>query len=63
MQTMKTTLLVLMCLALLGACGLKGPLYLPEDKPVVKQTSSPGTDEEKEKEKDKDTGKQAASSK
>ena len=65
MQTMKTTLLVLMCLALLGACGLKGPLYLPEDDSTVKQESTPDTDTETEKEKEKEnnTGKESVSSK
>tara|TARA_Y100001936_G_scaffold252972_1_gene315124 strand:- start:2507 stop:2638 length:132 start_codon:yes stop_codon:yes gene_type:complete len=24
---------------ILGACGLKGPLYLPEDRPLDKNTS------------------------
>ncbi len=29
MQTVKTTFIVLACVFLLGACGNKGPLYLP----------------------------------
>ena len=63
MQTMKTTLIVLMCLALLGACGLKGPLYLPEDQPVVEPKSTPETVSEEEKEEEDDTGKESISSK
>ena len=59
MQTMKTTLLVLMCLALLGACGLKGPLYLPEDDSTVEQESTPDKDAKKEKEKENNTGKES----
>jgi len=59
MQTVKTTLLLLICITLLGACGLKGPLYLPEEKPASGQ-SVPGKDAEeaKAKEKKNDTGKQ-----
>jgi len=48
MRTVKITLLVLICTALLGACGLKGPLYLPEDDPV------PGPDSSAEPEDDED---------
>jgi predicted small lipoprotein YifL len=51
MQTMKITLLVFVCLALLGACGLKGKLYLPEEESAAEQGSTPDTDAEKEKEK------------
>ena len=61
MQTVKALLLVLICISLLGACGLKGPLYLPPDETVneidAKQQSSQPADEEKNKkdsEKDKD---------
>ena len=61
MQSMKTTLLVLMCLALLGACGLKGPLYLPEDESTVKQESTPDKDAKKEKENN--TGKESVAGK
>jgi len=54
MQTAKTTLLILLCISLLGACGLKGPLYLPEETPADGQTAVPDKDTEKEKEKKKD---------
>jgi len=61
MQTVKALLLVLICISLLGACGLKGPLYLPPDETVneidTKQQTSQPADEEKNKkdsEKDKD---------
>ena len=63
MQTMKTTLLVLMCLALLGACGLKGPLYLPEDESAVEQKLTPDTVTEEEKEEEDNTGKESVSGK
>lgn len=33
MQTVKTISLVLLYAALLGACGLRGPLYLPDQDP------------------------------
>jgi len=43
MQTVKTLSLFLLCAALLGACGLKGPLYLsdedPSDTPDIGQDS------------------------
>jgi predicted small lipoprotein YifL len=36
---MKTRLLLLLALCALGACGQKGPLYLPQpEKPVEKTT-------------------------
>lgn len=54
MQTMKTALLFLLCITLLGACGLKGPLYLPEEKPAAEQATVPDNDAETEKEKKKD---------
>jgi len=58
MQTVKTALLIFTCIALLGACGLKGPLYLPDEKTAVEQDSAADTDAEKEKNKqEKDTGK------
>jgi predicted small lipoprotein YifL len=60
MQTVKTTLVILTCVALMSACGLRGPLYLPDEdpatKPAVEQDSAADTDEEKNKddeEKDK----------
>ena len=52
MQTVKTILIILICTALLGACGNKGPLYLPEEEPAIEQESAADTDADK-KEKDK----------
>ncbi len=53
MQTVKIILLILICAALLSACGLRGPLYLPDEnpaaKPAVEQDSATGTDEEENK--------------
>jgi len=54
MQTVKTILLILLCITLLGACGLKGPLYLPEENPADAQAAVPDENAEKEKEKKKD---------
>ena len=61
MQTVKALLLVLICISLLAACGLKGPLYLPPDdagnKTDTEQQSGESADQEKSKkdsEKDKD---------
>lgn len=59
MQTVKTILLFLICVTMLGACGLKGPLYLPEEKPAAEQTPADkdtAQDKDKEKKKD-DTGR------
>ena len=49
MQTVKATLIILICIVLLGACGNKGPLYLPEP---AEQSTATGADE-KEENKDK----------
>jgi predicted small lipoprotein YifL len=63
MQTVKTTLIILTGIILLGACGHKGPLYLPDEspasKPAIEQESAVGekTTESKEdakKEKEKE---------
>lgn len=66
MQTFKATLLILICVALLGACGLRGPLYLPTENPDSKtdigQDSTPATDAaEDDEDAEKDTGKKAVS--
>ena len=58
MQTVKTTLMILICIVLLGACGNKGPLYLPEEKATAEQTSAT-TAGEKEEEDEKDKKKPA----
>jgi predicted small lipoprotein YifL len=53
MQTVKTYIIILICAALLGACGHKGPLYLPEEEPAVDQESAARADTDKEKENTK----------
>jgi len=54
MQTVKTTLIILICIVLLGACGNKGPLYLPEEKATTEQNSATDADKKEEnKEKKK----------
>jgi predicted small lipoprotein YifL len=40
-QHMRIPLLLLATAALLTACGLKGPLYLPEQKPAAAQPTPP----------------------
>jgi predicted small lipoprotein YifL len=50
MQTAKTILLIFICASVLGACGLKGPLYLPEETPAVEQATAVDSDTEKENE-------------
>lgn len=67
MQTVKTILFILICTALLGACGLRGPLYLEEETPpalapATGQDSAPDTDEAENSEKDgKDEKKKTVS--
>jgi len=39
-QSLRTALLILLCLTGLSACGQKGPLYLPEDAPSNSFTES-----------------------
>ena len=57
MQTVKTTLLILIYATLLGACGLKGPLYLSDEgPPPVEQEADPAADNaEGEEEDDEET--------
>jgi predicted small lipoprotein YifL len=53
MQTVKTTLVILICAALMGACGLRGPLYLPDESPATKPAvEQDKDDEEKDKKKE-----------
>jgi len=59
MQTVKTTILFLICAAFLGACGLKGPLYLPEEQPASDKTAADkDAAKKKDKEKKNDSGGQ-----
>ena len=59
MQTVKFILMALLFSCLLTACGLRGPLYLPEDEPAAKpdtaQTAESEENEE-EQEKEEDSG-------
>lgn len=56
MQTVKTSLTLIICVALLSACGLKGPLYLPDDKPDSNPaTAQPSTADIDETEKEPKT--------
>jgi len=62
MQTVKTILFFLICVTMLGACGLKGPLYLPEEKPATEQAPADedaAQDKDEEKKKN-DAGRQPA---
>jgi len=58
MQTVKFTLLALLSSCLLAACGLRGPLYLPEDEPVIKPDTAQNAESEEsgEEEKEEDSG-------
>lgn len=63
MQTVKAISIVLICVALLCACGLRGPLYLPDESPpAVEQVSDPDTETAEKLEDDlEDKTKQADS--
>lgn len=54
MHTLKTILSILICAAVLAACGLKGPLYLPDENPagesVEQQPQLPDVKKEEENE-------------
>ena len=55
MQTVKFILLTLLISCLLAACGLRGPLYLPEEEPAAKpDTAQNAKSEENEEEKEKE---------
>ncbi len=54
MRTLKATLLLLICVALLCACGLKGPLYLPDENPASNPTNEQGSDADALKNTDDD---------
>ena len=53
MQTVKLLLLILISVIMLGACGLKGPLYLPTENPIpepaTEQATDPAADETQQK--------------
>ena len=65
MKTVRAILLIMITAAVIVACGLRGPLYLPDEPPAtaptVEQDSTPDKDsvEEKEKDKDKDKDKES----
>ena len=59
MQTVKAVSIILICFALLGACGLKGPLYLPDENPATKPVAEQDaelelTDSDEKKKSDSD---------
>ena len=59
MQIVKAILIILICSALLGACGLKGPLYLPGEEPATgpvtgQDTSTDQADPVKKKKSESD---------
>lgn len=58
MQTLKTILLILLSAAVLSACGLRGPLYLPDEdpasQPAVEEVDGENDAEDEEKDKGTD---------
>jgi predicted small lipoprotein YifL len=61
MQTIKAIFIVLICISLLNACGLKGPLYLPEDE-TSEQAATETQSDDKEEERKKDSNQDSISS-
>ena len=59
MQTVKTISIILIFTALLAACGNKGPLYLPEEKPAIEQESAAEADADEKDEEKKAKDKEA----
>jgi len=59
MRSAKSTTLLLISAGLLAACGLRGPLYLPEDEESGKAATQQSTEKvqqtEDQKEKDDDS--------
>ena len=55
MQTVKTALTLLLSIVLLGACGLKGPLYLEGEDPVANPATNQELSPDTEKAEDKDS--------
>lgn len=53
-STLLATLLALLCSCLLGACGLKGPLYLPTDETTAKPATTQGADTAEKAKEDED---------
>ena len=51
MQTAKAIFIVLICISLLTACGLRGPLYLPEDETTEQARPETQTDDDEEESK------------
>ena len=57
MQTVKATTVVLISLILLCACGLKGPLYIPDESPVSESDAGQQTDSKTDEIKNKEDSK------
>jgi predicted small lipoprotein YifL len=57
MQTVKTSLLIFACLLCLAACGLKGPLYLPEEGTSPPATAQQESETDDEQAKSQETSK------
>ncbi len=59
MRSLKITIALLVCAAFLGACGLKGPLYLPGEDGQAKSTTGQVPDDDDltvSKKKDEESG-------
>jgi predicted small lipoprotein YifL len=58
MQTIRTILMILISTVVLSACGLRGPLYLPEEDPAttpgVEQETNGSEDKKEDKKEDQE---------
>jgi predicted small lipoprotein YifL len=57
MQTVKTALTLLLSIVLLGACGLKGPLYLEDEEPAANPATNQEVSADTEKAENKESSK------
>ena len=49
MQTVISNLLILICVVTLTACGLKGPLHLPDENAVLDPVSAQNSESDENK--------------
>jgi predicted small lipoprotein YifL len=57
MQTVKTALTLLLSIVLLGACGLKGPLYLEDEESAANPATNQEVSADTEKAENKESSK------
>ncbi len=63
MHTVKFILLALLFSCLLAACGLRGPLYLPDEATTPEEGTPQATEAQNQQQEQEDSDKQAGSDK